>query len=284
MGNYFGRPQTSNWYILPYEDIYVNLLALYIPLCFNVFITSSSNSVVVVVSSSSSSSSSSIIINVIINVIVILLLCDIKQNPGSATLKSLAMCYANIRDLSDVKLGALRTSCFLKYCAVIILSETFESLNWTTDLSISVCYIVRKDMDSLRGGVAMYIKDNIIYKRHCNYECSVLENMWIELTTYEGNLFIVLSINHLTFLTFEIRCLDAAIERVKTETNGGKIVIIGDMNTPHGHRLLNLRNLLNFTYHTDEPTRITSHSKACLDQILSNIQTNVATLLMTLLM
>lgn len=210
----------------------------------------------------------------------LLLLCgDIEQNPGPVKLKSLSMCHANIRGLSNVKLSAMRTT-FCKYFDVITLSETFLSLNCTTDLSIAGYHdIIRKDRDSFGGGVAMYIKDNIIYKRHYNYECRLLENMWIELTTCEGKLFICTIYRPPNFVDFW-DYLDANIEQVKTETNGGRIVIIGDMNadfnTHHGNRLLNLCNMHNFTYHINEPTRITSHSKTCLDQILSNIPINVS--------
>ena len=161
---------------------------------------------------------------------LLLLLCgDVELNPGPVKLKCLSMCHSNIRGLSDSKLSAIKTS-LCKYYDFITLSETFLSSTSNQNLCISGYHdIIRRDRDSFGGGVAMYIKENIVFKRHFDYESRDLENIWIEISTCEGKLFVCTIYRPPNFNDFW-DYLDANIEQVETDTNGGRIVIIGDMN------------------------------------------------------
>ena len=65
------------------------------------------------------------------------------------------------------------------------------------------------------------------------------------------------------------------LEFVKSESTIQNILLLGDLNadfgTNNGKKLLELCALHNLLCHIKDPTRITSETSSCLDQIISNI-------------
>ena len=144
--------------------------------------------------------------------------------------------------------------------------------------------IIRKDRDGLGGGVAVYVKDNIFYKRKVLYETADTEAIWLDVNTLQGKLLICCCYRPPTkangpnvnvFWDGIASALDDA------HRDGYKnILLLGDFNadpsTIPGRMLTNLCNAFNFTVHINEPTRITATSATILDQILSNIPTFIS--------
>ena len=61
--------------------------------------------------------------------------------------------------------------------AIITLSETFLGQNSYIDFSIAGFHsIIRRDRPSFGGGLAVYVREEIVYKRK-----SAFENMWFEV-------------------------------------------------------------------------------------------------------
>ena len=129
------------------------------------------------------------ILSVVCIIFVILLLrCgDIEINPGPFKLKSLSLCHVNIRGLSDFKLRAMKTSLCEKY-DIITMSETFLGPHSTADLTLPGYHaILRRDRPTFGGGVAIYIRENIIFKQLHEFSSESLENMWIQVNTQKEN-------------------------------------------------------------------------------------------------
>ena len=208
-------------------------------------------------------------------VFLLLLLCgDIEQNPGPTKLKSLSVCHINIRGLNDNKLRAIKTSLTQVY-DIITISETFLSERSGICLDIKEFNpILRRDRDTFGVGVAVYIKENIVYKRHVQFESKDLENIWIEVKTKEGTLLICTLYRPPNYNEFWDH-FESNIEFVKTESLAQNIMVIGDINadfnTVNGTKLLDICSVQNLHCHINSPTRITSTSSSCLDQVLSNI-------------
>ena len=197
--------------------------------------------------------------------------------------KLLSLCHINIRSLSRVKLLAIKTSLIEDY-DIITLSETFLHQGIGSDLfSINGFHdILRKDRDGHGGGVAIYIKDNIAYKRLYDYEVDGIEAIWVSVQTSEGKILICNCYRPPDRNDFW-DSFDAVIENIKQTNSYRYMYIIGDLNadfnSQQGNKLKQFCISNNFEYLIKEPTRITENTQTCLDQILTNAPnfvTNVA--------
>jgi exonuclease III len=106
---------------------------------------------------------------------------DVELHPGPAY-KSLNMCHVNIRSLSSSKLKAIELNLAGIY-DIITISETHLQTAVQNDLFKLKGYheIIRKDRGDLGGGVAIYVKENITYKRLVQYETQELEAVWLQI-------------------------------------------------------------------------------------------------------
>ena len=75
---------------------------------------------------------------------------------------------------------------------IITISETHLHKGVGNDLFDFRGYheILRKDRGGNGGGIAMYIKENISYKRVYNYEKPNLEAMWVSINSIQGKILI----------------------------------------------------------------------------------------------
>ena len=126
-----------------------------------------------------------------IHLLLILLCGDVEENPGpTLNVKSLTACHINVRGLNECKIRALKTTVCNVY-DIITVSETFLSENSTVDLNLPGYHsVTRRDRLTFGGGVAVYVKDNLVYRRKPEFECINLENLWIEVSSYDGKLLI----------------------------------------------------------------------------------------------
>ena len=107
--------------------------------------------------------------------------------------KNLNVCHVNIRSLSRAKLLAIQTSLTQQY-DIITISETHLHVGVSGDLFKLNGFhdIIRKDRDGHGGGVAVYIRDTISYKRIFEYEDRNLEAIWIQINTIQGTYVLLL--------------------------------------------------------------------------------------------
>ena len=113
---------------------------------------------------------------------MLLFMSGLELNPGPVAndfkLKYLTACHVNIRGLSQSKLNAIKTSLCNAY-DVITLSETFLSTKThNTELSLpGFQEIIRRDRTRFGGGVAVYIRNGLSFKRLIHLECDNLEQI-----------------------------------------------------------------------------------------------------------
>ena len=223
----------------------------------------------------------SLICLLILLIITILLVRsgNVELNPGPPSLpniKSLKICHANIRGLNNSKLRSIQTSLSDKF-DIITLSETFLNASTSnTDLQLPGFHsIIRRDRQTMGGGVAVYIKETIAFKRVIESECPNLEQIWLQLYTKEGKIMICNVYRPPNFSNFW-DLIDNNIDNVKGDHVNIKYhLILGDLNADlddrNGRHLSELCRSHNYEILINEPTRITSTTKSCLDQILTNM-------------
>ena len=201
----------------------------------------------------------------------LLLSGDIELNPGP---NDLNICHINCRGLSSAKMLALKHDIQHKF-HLITLSETFLSQNSNQDLHLDGYHeIQRRDRDTFGGGVAVYVSNNLAYKRREDLEVNNFECLWLEIRQ-KSNKFLLATIyrppnaNHDFWDDFQT-IFDNVISQ-----NFIPIIITGDLNsdplTRNGACLREFADSNYLTIHVDQPTRVTEHSASILDQFLTNI-------------
>ena len=200
---------------------------------------------------------------------------DIEQNPGPFNkLKSLSICHVNIRGLAESKLKSIKISLCEKY-DIITISETFLGPLSTADLTLPGFHnIIRRDRPTFGGGLAVFIRSTISFKRKFNLDCNDIENLWLEINTLDGKVLICTVYRPPNNCDFW-KLFNDNIDYVKSEAGIHHLNVPGDLNADH--ETANGKNLKetclsnDLQIHINEPTRITSSTKTCLDQIISNI-------------
>ena len=207
---------------------------------------------------------------------LIILSNNVHTNPGPSMVKKsrqLNICHSNIRSLSRAKLLAVKTSLSNAF-DIITLSETHLTANVTSDVFDIKGFhrIIRKDRNGPGGGVAMFIKENLCYKRLIQYEHNDIEALWIQINSSQGKFIICCAYRPPHDTQFWDR-ISAVIDDIKLN-HTSNLLILGDLNadfqTPNGKKLKNFCTSQNFHILIDKPTRITANSSTILDQILTN--------------
>ena len=119
-----------------------------------------------------------------------LLSSGIEPNPGP-TCTGLRLCHVNIRSLSRSKVNAIQCHLADIY-DIITVSETHLHNGVSNDVVSLPGFheILRKDRPDLGGGVAVYVKENLVYKRLPAFEQPNLEILWLQLNTIEGKVIV----------------------------------------------------------------------------------------------
>ena len=204
-----------------------------------------------------------------------LLLCgDIHSNPGPSNVCStLKICHVNIRSLSRSKLLAIQEA-LASFYDVITVSETHLHLGVCDDIFKLKGFhdIIRRDRGANGGGIAIFVKEHIQYKRIFKYDNPDLESMWISIKTLQGNILVCCCYRPPDKSDFWEEFSDT-LNIVKSD-QFGRIFILGDLNadfnTVNGRKLKQLCQLQNLKHMISEPTRITAKTSSILDQVLTN--------------
>ena len=116
---------------------------------------------------------------------------DIETNPGPSKCKNLRLCHVNRRSLSRSKLLAIKTSLIDIY-DIITISETHLHAGIPNTLFQLEGFhdIIRKDRGAQGGGIAVFIRDSLFYKRIYRYEQPDLEAIWLQINSIEGKFII----------------------------------------------------------------------------------------------
>ena len=208
--------------------------------------------------------------------ILLILANNIHKNPGPLPLKKcrqLNICHSNIRSLSRAKLLAIQTSLSSAF-DIITLSETHLSANVTSDVFDLKGFhgIIRKDRNGYGGGVAIYVKENLIYKRQHQYERNDIEAVWIQINSSQGKFLICCAYRPPTDTEFWDR-FSSVLDDVKSDFTSN-VLILGDLNadfnTANGKKMKELCISQNCQYLINQPTRITATTSTVLDQIITN--------------
>ena len=199
-------------------------------------------------------------------------LCIGEAYPGSNTrfCKLLNICYLNIRSLSQAKFLAP----IIDMNDIITLSETHLHPGVTNDVFDLPGYheIIRNDRNGQGGGVAVFVKQNITYKRIYELEKPNVEAIWLQLSTLQGKILICCCYRPPNDNNFWDN-FDTVIEDAK-----GRITkymfILGDINadfaTINGRKLDDMCLHHNLHCMVREPTRITETTSTVLDQVITN--------------
>ena len=200
---------------------------------------------------------------------------DVEINPGPLKFKSLNVCHINIRSLSRSKLLAIKTS-VAEYFDIITLSETHLHQGVPNALFKIEGFheIIRKDRHQQDGGggVALYIKNSIPFKRLFQFETQDLEALWVQINTLGGKIIICSCYRAPDNNTFWSD-MSNALDDVK-QYQLQNLFILGDLNgdpnTYNGRKLNEFCKYQNLECLVKEPTRITDTSATILDQLLTN--------------
>ena len=198
---------------------------------------------------------------------------DVELNPGPNKCRALKLCHVNIRSLSRSKLLAIKTSLIDLY-DIITISETHLHAGVPNDLFKIQGFhdIIRKDRGSEGGGVAMFIRDSIGYKRVYKYEKPDIEAIWVQINTIEGKVLVCSCYRPPDKGSFW-NDFETVLDEIKQDQVNNTIILgdlNADFNADNGPKLIQFCNAQNLHYLVTEPTRITNTTSTILDQILTN--------------
>ena len=124
---------------------------------------------------------------------ILLLACgDIEVNPGPGQAgKGFCIYQQNLRALwnNEEVLGQFIN---LKNIKIFGITETLLSSSIPHPfLQIRGYAFERKDRVKAGGGIAVYIKEGVIYLRQNYLECDEIEAIWLEIMVERGNSFLI---------------------------------------------------------------------------------------------
>ena len=134
--------------------------------------------------------------------------------------------------------------------------------------------------DRIGGGVAMYIRDNIFFKRRSDLEIANLEAVWVELSIKCKKILIGGFYRPPNSRAEYFNLIQESFERA-CNTNIKDIVILGDFNynmyNLTNNKMLDLIQQYNFTQIIQDSTHFTEHSESLIDLILVSNLNNIVT-------
>lgn len=204
----------------------------------------------------------------------LLLLCgDVEPNPGPVLDREqgISIVHINVRSLKN-KIFHLQAE--LGRFDIITVSETWLSTDVDNeDINLNGFHPpIRCDRPGdAHGGVAVYVKSDLICKPRYDLSIPSLEAVWVETKIDQETLLVG------TFYRppdANVNYWDLIDESIQSASRTPqKLIILGDFNAdcmnnppPHLQRLLNVNSLFQIV---TEPTRITEHSSTLIDLILT---------------
>ena len=213
-------------------------------------------------------------LQIFLMVILLLLANDIKLNPGpqyQAPSRELTLLHLNVGSLR-YKLDAVETE--TNTCDIVTVSETWlDDGDKNENLLLSGFNPpIRLDRDG-HGGVAIYVKSDMICKTREDLHVDGLEAIWIEANVDKNTLLVCSMYRPPSSRVAYWRLIDESIK--KASDTAHKFVILGDFNSDcindEYYEHYQLRDIIqrnNLTQLINEPTRITATTARCIDLIL----------------
>ena len=236
--------------------------------------------------------------------LAVLLLCsgDVHPNPGPSSVSSTESLPSTASNLSSSILNSLTTGhnlSFVHYNVQSILNKLdilqaelseFDILafteTWlspqtdTADLDLATYYRPeRKDRDDGHGGVILYVKETLRYKRRADLELRDIECIWIELINNHQRILFGLFYrppnSNVNYLSSIEDSLGLAID-----TGIADIIVTGDFNlnmlNPNSARKVEtLCTQFSFFQTIDQPTHFTETSSSLIDILLVTNKNNL---------
>ncbi|KAK6174541.1 hypothetical protein SNE40_017797 [Patella caerulea] len=201
--------------------------------------------------------------------LLLLLSGDIHPNPGPSKLKII---HLNIRSLQN-KLDLLSTD--FPDVDVITLSETWINDSIKTDiLRLSNFHepVLVNRSDGQGGGVGIYVRENLYYKRRKDLDVNGLEAAWIEIQALNKTFLVGTYYRKPSLNVGYWNELENSIAQAKDDNK--PFLILGDFNcnylSPHTRKLNDISDRFNLVQLVTEPTRITEYSSTILDLCFVN--------------
>jgi exonuclease III len=192
--------------------------------------------------------------------------------------KGLAIFHINCRSIVN-KIDEIDSLISSLNMDILCVSETWLNENiLDEDIRVDGFKIIRKDRPNRKGGgVAIYIKESIIYKeRHDLSSLNDIENIWIEIVTPSSRENVLLSCCYRppnSMSDYYNKMVDI-IEMANNENK--EIIILGDMNydyvmddSLYKNPVFLIERLFSMTQLIKSPTRVTNASSSLLDVVLT---------------
>ena len=127
------------------------------------------------------------------------------------------------------------------------------------------------------GGVVVYIRDNISFKRRQDLEINTLEAVWVEVSL-KSNTILIGGVYRPPNSTVEyLNLISESFDRA-LNTDTKDILILGDFNynmlSSTNDRMFDLMQENNLKQQTEEPTHFTESSESLIDLILARNPSN----------
>ena len=216
--------------------------------------------------------SSTLLLSIILQ--LLLTANDIHPNPGPNTYHtsdSLSIIHINANQITN-KIDTIAYEA--RHYDIITISETFLHTNSKKErLKIDGFHEpIRKDRNQDGGGVAIYVKMNMLCKHRADLDVPELEAVWVETNLNKEKILIGSFFRPPSKPISYWDLIDKSIKQASYEPF--RFFVFGDfnsdfLNNPSIH-LINLINFNNMTQVIDVPTRITQTTASCLDLIMTS--------------
>ena len=204
----------------------------------------------------------------------LLLSGDVHLNPGPSSIPN------NVLTINHINACSLRdkidiVSCQIKDCDVVTVSETWFNSTLSNDKTHIAGFHspVRRDRPTDdHGGVAIYVRDNLICKPRYDLDIPGLEAVWVETKLSQETILICSFYRPPNSRVSYWKLIDESIKNVANTPH--KFFILGDFNNdflknPSTH-LLDILQFNNLSQLVTSPTRFTNTSSTCIDLIITS--------------
>ena len=209
---------------------------------------------------------------------LILLSGNVELNPGpdpTLLTKHISIIHSNISSLRN-KIDFLNLEAKAQDIDIITLSETWLTDDIKNDSLLLTGYRppIRRDRPGGWGGVAIYVKDNLICRERPDLAIPDLDAVWIETKIDQETILVCSMYRPPSARVSYWNLIEESIK--KAYNNPHRFFILGDLNSdvmknppPHRH-LTNIINQYHLHQLVNEYTRIKDGSSSCIDLILTS--------------
>ena len=130
------------------------------------------------------------------------------------------------------------------------------------------------------GGLILYLKSSLKYKRMHEYEISIIETIWAEIELPNAKPFLVCSVYRPPNVQSD--WIDMFEEELCiAQATGLEFILMGDfnidLNTCTNNKFINMLQVFDLTQFVREPTRVTQTSSTLIDHVYSSHPENILT-------